>query len=126
MNTQEYEVFEQKIYAAAPLFFRLKTEGYIDSSDFQSDEEDIAISLQLGLPPFVPERKYPPIHYCGIASPSGWLQIVLDSSTRIEVFLNEMLATGVAVDDLPGCVQIKEKFGELRLSCHAFDNAPFQ
>lgn len=73
----------------------------------------------------MPERKYPPIHYWGIASPSGWLQIVLDSSIRIEILLHEMLATGVAVDDLPGCVQIKEKFGELRISCHAFDNVPF-
>ena len=34
---------------------------------------------------------------------------------KMETLLTEMRASGVARDDLPGCLQIKEKFGELRI-----------
>ena len=118
------EISDQTIYSAAPLFFRLKTEGYYDPEDHMSaDIRDIR--TELGLPEFVQERIYPPIHYWGIECPNAWFEIVLDAVTTIEVSLNEMLAAGVAVDDLPACVQIKEKFGGLRLYWRADEAAPF-
>jgi hypothetical protein len=119
----EHEVLEQEIYAVAPLFYRLKTQGYFDPADCQT-EEDLALRARLGLPAFVPERRYPSIHYWGLECCDGWLNLVLDASVKIEFLLHEMLAAGVAVEALPGCVQIKEKFGGLRIYWHAFDAAP--
>ena len=114
----------QTIFSAAPLFFRLKTEGYFDPEDEMS--ADIrALRTELGLPEFVQERRYPSIHSWGIECPDAWFEIVLDAVTTIEVSLNEMLAAGVAVDDLPACVQIKEKFGGLRLYWRAVEAASF-
>lgn len=84
-----------------------------------------AIRTELGLPAFVQEKRYPLIHYWGIECSDGWFGLVLDAVTKIEVSLNDMLTAGIAVDDLPGCFQIKEKFGGLRLYWKAFEATPF-
>ena len=125
LSEHESENLSLQIYAAAPLFFRFKTEGYIDLGDIPS-AEDIAVCRRYGLeiPPCGPERKYPVLHYWGIECWSGWLHIVLDTAIKMETLLTEMRASGVTRDDLPGCLQIKEKFGELRIYWRAVDAAP--
>jgi hypothetical protein len=118
------KISDQTIYSAAPLFFRLRTEGYFDPEDHMS-ADILALRTELGLPEFVQERRYPPIHFWGIECPDAWFEIVLDAATKIEQLLNDMLTTGVAVDDLPACIQVKEKFGGLRLYWRAVEAAPF-
>jgi len=125
LSEHDAENFTLQIYAAAPLFFRFKTEGYLDLGDIPTAEDlDVCERYGLEIPPFVPERKYPVIHYWGIECWSGWLSIVLDAAIKMEALLTEMMTNGVARDDLPGCVQIKEKFGELRIYWRAVDGAP--
>jgi hypothetical protein len=85
----------------------------------------LALRAELGLPELVQERRYPPIHYWGIECPDAWLDIVFDAVTAIEVLLNDILASGVAVQDLPACVQIKEKFGRLQIYWRAVDASRF-
>ncbi|WP_180124870.1 hypothetical protein [Rhodoferax sp. BLA1] len=116
-------ISDHTIFNAAPLFFRHKTEGYFDPDDVFT-EDDHALRAELGLPEYVQERRYPPIHTWGIECPDVWLEIVLDAVTAIESALNEMVTGGVAIDDLPGCFQIKEKFGGLRLYWRAGKAAP--
>ncbi len=118
------KISDQTIYSAAPLFFRLKTEGYFDPEDHMSTDI-LALRTELGLPEFVQERRYPPIHSWGIECPDAWFEIVLDAATKIERLLNDMLTAGVAVEDLPACIQVKEKFGGLRLYWRAVEAAPF-
>ena len=118
------EISDQTIYSAAPLFFRLRTEGYFDPED-QMPADILAIRTDLGLPEFVQERRYPPIHYWGIECPDAWFEIVLDAATKLEALLHDMLKAGIAVDDLPACVQIKEKFGGLRIYWQPVEAAPF-
>ena len=117
------EIPDQTIYSVAPLFFRHKTKGYFDPED-QMSADIVAIRTELGLPEFVQERRYPPIHTWGIECPNAWFEIVLDAVTKIEALLNDMVKTGIDVDDLPACSQIKEKFGGLRLYWRASDAAP--
>ncbi|OGB76599.1 MAG: hypothetical protein A2496_18410 [Burkholderiales bacterium RIFOXYC12_FULL_60_6] len=117
-------ISDQTIFSAAPLFFRHRTAGYFDPEDHMS-ADILALRTELGLPEFVQERRYPPIHSWGIQCPDAWLEIVLDAVTTIEAALHEMVAAGVAVDDLPACFQIKEKFGGLRLHWRAVKGAPF-
>lgn len=72
-------------------------------SDIPTAEDlDVCRRYGLEIPPFVPERKYPVIHYWGIECWSGWLQIVFDAAIKMEALLHEMRASGVARDDLPG------------------------
>ena len=117
------QISEQQIYDAAPLFFRLKTEGYFDPDDSMAPDIQ-AIRTELGLGAHVQEKQYPPIHYWGIECGQGWFDIVRDAATKIEVLLNAMVTAGTAVDDLPGCTQIKEKFGGLRLGWRAVEAVP--
>lgn len=114
----------QEIFDAAPLFFRLKTEGYFDPDDAMALDIQ-AIRIELGYPAHVQEKRYPQIHYWGIECGHGWFALVRDAATKIEGLLNAMLAAGTPVDDLPGCTQVKEKFGGLRLGWKAVDAAPF-
>lgn len=116
-------ISDQTIFSAAPLFFRLKTEGYFDPED-EFTEEDRARRAELGLPEYVQERRYPPITDWGIECPDAWFEIVLDAVTTIEAALHEIVAAGVAVDDLPGCTQIKGKFGGLRLYWRTVEGTP--
>jgi len=116
-------ISDQTIFSAAPLFFRHKTEGYFDPEDVFTEEHH-ALRTELGLPKYVQERRYPPIHTWGIECLDAWLEIVLDAVTTIEAALHEMEAAGVAVEDLPGCFQIKDKFGGLRLYWRAGKTAP--
>ena len=116
-------ISDQDIFNAAPLFFRLKNEGYFDPEDAMTPEMQ-AIRTELGLPAHIQERRYPSIHYWGVECPDDWFEIVLDTVTKIELLLNAMVAAGTAISDLPGCTQIKEKFGGLRLYCRAVDAAP--
>ena len=118
------QISEQQIFDTAPLFFRLKTEGYFDPEDAMTPEMQ-AIRTELGLPEHIQEKRYPPIHHWGIECGHGWFEIVLDAVTQLEVFLNAMLAAGIAVDGLPGCFQIKEKFGVLRLYWKAVESSSF-
>ena len=46
------EISDQTIYSAAPLFFRLRTEGYFDPED-QMPADILAIRTDLGLTEFV-------------------------------------------------------------------------
>lgn len=117
------QISKQEIYDAAPLFFRLKTDGYFDPDDHMAPDIQ-AIRIELGLPAHVQEKRYHPIHYWGIECGHGCFALVHDAVTQIEVLLDAMVATGTDVDDLPGCTQVKEKFGGLRLGWRAVAGVP--
>lgn len=115
MKTQTRLYAEHQIFSAAPLLFRAKEEGYYAQEALLTDaeKEDCA---RLGIVPRGVELLYSPLHYFGVECGDGWLPILLELSTSIEVELERMKASGVAVEELPHVAQIKQKFGEFRFS----------
>jgi hypothetical protein len=117
---RELSAVERDVIASAPLLLRFM-DGYIDPKEIPSDD-DIAFARSLGVEHLPAPRRYPPVAHWGVEVGAGWLPIVAKAVLEIEAVLRELLESGLALDDLPAVLQIKEKFGELRF--YLFSSGP--
>jgi hypothetical protein len=56
-----------------------------------------------------------PLDHWGIECGDGWYAIITELSRLYEEHINELLESGVAKRSWPRCIQVKEKFGGLRV-----------